>query len=83
MSVGSKKVLIVGGTRFSGLYLWKELHERGHEVTLYNRGKTALQKIPTESEDSFNKRLKETKFIKGNRQVASVSFIYYSYNHDE
>jgi len=23
-----KKVLIIGGTRFSGLYLWKELHDR-------------------------------------------------------
>jgi len=24
----SKKVLIIGGTRFSGLYLWKELYDR-------------------------------------------------------
>lgn len=71
MSVGSKKVLIVGGTRFSGLYLWKELHERGHQVTLYNRGKTALQKIPTETEEAFATRVKDTKFVKGNRQVAA------------
>jgi hypothetical protein len=29
MSAGGKKnVLIIGGTRFSGLYLFKELHDR-------------------------------------------------------
>lgn len=26
------RVLVIGGTRFSGLYLTKELHSRGHEV---------------------------------------------------
>lgn len=25
---GKKRVLIIGGTRFSGLYLFKELHDR-------------------------------------------------------
>jgi len=28
MSIAPKKVLIIGGTRFSGLYLWKELYDR-------------------------------------------------------
>lgn len=70
MMSASKKVLIVGGTRFSGLYLWKELYQRGHEVTLYNRGKTALTKIPSESEEDFANRTKNSKFIKGNRQNA-------------
>jgi len=28
MAAGGKKVLIIGGSRFSGLYLFKELHER-------------------------------------------------------
>lgn len=32
--VGRKRVLVIGGTRFSGLYLTKELHSRGHEVCL-------------------------------------------------
>lgn len=27
-----QRVLVIGGTRFSGLYLTKELHSRGHEV---------------------------------------------------
>lgn len=30
--VGKKRVLVIGGTRFSGLFLTKELHSRGHEV---------------------------------------------------
>ena len=29
---GKQRVLVIGGTRFSGLYLTKELHSRGHEV---------------------------------------------------
>jgi len=37
-------------------------------VTLFNRGKTALKKIPGESDADFDKRCKDTTFIKGNRQ---------------
>jgi len=70
----SKRVLIVGGTRFSGLYLWNELNKRGHQVTLFNRGKTALKKLPKESEDEFLKRKERTNFINGNRQDANVGF---------
>jgi nucleoside-diphosphate-sugar epimerase len=32
------RILIVGGTRFVGVYLTKILVERGHEVVLFNRG---------------------------------------------
>lgn len=32
------RVLIMGGTRFIGVYLTKHLVELGHEVTLFNRG---------------------------------------------
>lgn len=32
-AVGKQRVLVIGGTRFSGLYLTKELHSRGHEVS--------------------------------------------------
>jgi nucleoside-diphosphate-sugar epimerase len=32
------RVLIIGGTRFIGLYLSKILVEQGHEVVLFNRG---------------------------------------------
>ncbi|MEB3312329.1 MAG: NAD-dependent epimerase/dehydratase family protein [Snowella sp.] len=33
------RVLIMGGTRFIGVYLTKTLVEQGHEVVLFNRGK--------------------------------------------
>ena len=32
------RILIMGGTRFIGVYLTKVLLEQGHEVVLYNRG---------------------------------------------
>eukprot|EP01041_Mallomonas_annulata_P012462 gene12462-26212_t len=69
MTAGSKKVLIIGGTRFSGLYLWKELHNRGHSITLFNRGKSKITKLPKETDAEFESRLSATKFINGNRQV--------------
>ena len=91
MSVAPKNVLLIGGTRFSGLYLWKELVDRvlqprkkrysfynnmcmlctqGHKVTLFNRGKTSLKKLPKESEAQFEARKAATAFIQGNRQNA-------------
>lgn len=69
MSTQPKSVLLIGGTRFSGLYLWRELHSRGHHVTLFNRGKTSLKPLPNESTEQFEKRIADTKFVKGNRQV--------------
>ena len=37
---GVMKVLVMGGTRFNGLALVRELAEHGHEVTTFNRGVT-------------------------------------------
>lgn len=34
------KVLVMGGTRFNGLALVRELTRRGHDVTVLNRGRT-------------------------------------------
>lgn len=65
-----KNVLIIGGTRFSGLWLWKELLDRGHSVTLFNRGKTAMQPIPRETDEQFQKRIASTRFIAGDRTNA-------------
>lgn len=61
-------VLLIGGTRFSGAYLWTELHKRGHIVTLYNRGKTPPKKLPLETEQGFQARLAAAKFLKGDRK---------------
>ncbi|CAM9854807.1 unnamed protein product, partial [Phaeothamnion confervicola] len=72
MSAGSMRVLVIGGTRFSGLYLARELHERGHEVVLYNRGKTATRQLPGENDAAFEKRKADTKTIVGDRQNPDV-----------
>ena len=75
MSSSSKKVLVIGGTRFSGLYLWKELYSRGHSVTLFNRGKSSFKKLPQESEEQFDARVKAVRVIKGDRYVINMIFL--------
>src|SRR5689334_15856565 len=40
------RILILGGTRFLGRYLTGEALERGHEVTLFNRGRTHPELFP-------------------------------------
>jgi len=37
---GSKRILVMGGTRFIGCYLVAKLRELGHQVVVCNRGKT-------------------------------------------
>ena len=36
------KVLVMGGSRFVGLHSVLELEKHGHQVTVFNRGQTAL-----------------------------------------
>ena len=62
-------VLIIGGSRFSGNYLWKELHNRNHQVTVYNRGKTPVPRCVRESDEEYQKRMDATTFVKGDRKV--------------
>lgn len=50
------KILIIGGTRFLGRHLVNSARARGHEVTLFNRGKT--------NPDLFRK----VKTIRGDRE---------------
>lgn len=38
MKIAALKILILGGTHFLGIHLTEELVNRGHEVTLFNRG---------------------------------------------
>ena len=40
------KILIIGGTRFLGRHLVESALARGHEVTLFNRGKTNPELFP-------------------------------------
>jgi len=39
------KVLVMGGTRFSGLYLARELALSGHQVVLFNRGRVPMENM--------------------------------------
>jgi nucleoside-diphosphate-sugar epimerase len=70
--VQAYNVLIIGGTRFSGAALWKELYDRGHDVTVYNRGKTTPKPVVSarESESDFQQRIQAAKFLKGDRTDA-------------
>ena len=45
------RILIMGGTRFIGVYLTKILAERGHEVVLFNRGN---KPVPVEGIQQIN-----------------------------
>jgi nucleoside-diphosphate-sugar epimerase len=67
-------VLIIGGTRFSGAALWKELHDRGHTVTVYNRGKTMPKVVAPhrETEDELSARVAAAKFLAGDRADADA-----------
>ena len=40
------KILVIGGTRFLGRHLVNVVQTRGHEVTLFNRGKTNPDLFP-------------------------------------
>src|SRR5438046_1577997 len=40
------KILILGGTRFLGRHLVSSGLERGHEITLFNRGRLSAAEIP-------------------------------------
>ncbi|KAM0034363.1 putative NAD(P)-binding domain superfamily [Helianthus debilis subsp. tardiflorus] len=51
----SKKVLVMGGTRFIGIFLSPLLVEEGHQVTLFTRGKAPVtQPWPGEADDAYN-----------------------------
>jgi len=68
--IAPKDVLIIGGTRFSGLYLWKELYDRGHKVTIFNRGKTSLKPLRGESDEDFQTRKSAASYVNGDRKIA-------------
>ncbi|CAN8062563.1 unnamed protein product, partial [Agarophyton chilense] len=59
-----KRVLVVGGTRFSGLYLVHELAARGAHVVLLNRGSRRVGdpalRVPAETDAHFAQRNSRT-----------------------
>ncbi len=53
-SVAPKKILMLGGTRFIGVYVARMLVEQGHDVTLLTRGKSpVVSQIPDDTDESF------------------------------
>uniref|UniRef100_A0A383V3T5 NAD-dependent epimerase/dehydratase domain-containing protein n=1 Tax=Tetradesmus obliquus TaxID=3088 RepID=A0A383V3T5_TETOB len=68
-AVEPKKILMMGGTRFIGLYLARQLVEAGHEVTLYTRGKKAItSQIADDTDWGYKKFASSVKHIAGDRQ---------------
>lgn len=63
-----KKILMMGGTRFIGLYLARQLVEAGHDVTLFTRGKKAItSQIADDTDDSYKHFASKIKHISGDR----------------
>lgn len=71
-----KRVLVIGGTRFSGLYLAHELANRGAELVLLNRGSKLVGDpklmVPGESADAFKERNARTSLIVADRTDAAA-----------
>lgn len=70
-SLADKRILVIGGTRFSGLYLVNELTERGAQVVILNRGSKPVGhpslKVPGESDDHFAQRNERTSALIADR----------------
>ncbi|KAI4365286.1 hypothetical protein MLD38_021283 [Melastoma candidum] len=65
----SKKILIMGGTRFSGVFLSRLLVKEGHQVTLFTRGKAPItQQLPGESGQDYADFSSKIQHLKGDRK---------------
>ncbi|KAL2468677.1 Chloroplast stem-loop binding protein of 41 kDa b [Forsythia ovata] len=65
----AKKILIMGGTRFIGIFLSRLLVKEGHQVTLFTRGKAPItQQLPGESEADFADFSSKILHLKGDRK---------------
>ncbi|XP_057493447.1 chloroplast stem-loop binding protein of 41 kDa b, chloroplastic [Actinidia eriantha] len=64
-----KKILIMGGTRFIGVFLSRLLVDEGHQVTLFTRGKSPItQQLPGESDEDYAKFSSKILHLKGDRK---------------
>ncbi|ONI04215.1 hypothetical protein PRUPE_6G309500 [Prunus persica] len=65
----AKKILIMGGTRFIGLFLSRLLVKEGHQVTLFTRGKAPItQQLPGESDKDYTDFASKILHLKGDRK---------------
>ncbi|CAM6092986.1 unnamed protein product [Calypogeia fissa] len=64
-----KDILILGGTRFIGLFLARLLVKEGYSVTLLTRGKSPVTKqLPGETDEEYAAYSSQVKHIKADRQ---------------
>ncbi|KAL8114993.1 chloroplast stem-loop binding protein of 41 kDa b, chloroplastic [Apium graveolens] len=69
LQVTAKKILIMGGTRFIGVFLSRLLVKEGHQVTLFTRGKAPItQNLPGESEADYDAFKSQISHLKGDRK---------------
>ncbi|XVF05920.1 hypothetical protein REPUB_Repub06bG0003300 [Reevesia pubescens] len=65
----TKKILIMGGTRFIGVFLSRLLVKEGHQVTLFTRGKAPItQQLPGESDTEYSDFKSKILHLKGDRK---------------
>ena len=68
-TVPKKNILILGGTRFIGVYLARDLIKAGHEVTLLTRGKAPItQQIADDTDASYAEYKSKVKHIAADRK---------------
>ncbi len=68
-SVAPKKILMLGGTRFIGVYVARMLIEQGHEVTLLTRGKSPVTaQIPDDTDEGYANYASAVKHIACDRK---------------
>src|SRR3954463_4194674 len=60
-------ILILGGTGFTGPFQVKYALERGHKVTVFNRGKTHPGEVPKEVEQLVGDRNSNLDALKGRK----------------
>ncbi|KAL5981605.1 Chloroplast stem-loop binding protein of 41 kDa b, chloroplastic [Asimina triloba] len=65
----TKKILIMGGTRFIGVFLSRLLVKEGHQVTLFTRGKAPItQQLPGEPDTEYSEFSSKILHLKGDRK---------------
>src|SRR5256712_2088234 len=71
-SVKPLRILILGGTGFTGPYQVRYALSRGHEVTTFNRGKTHPGELPNEVEQLVGDRNGQLDALKGRKWDVAI-----------
>ncbi len=71
-SVKPLRILILGGTGFTGPYQVRYALSRGHKVTTFNRGKTHPGELPSEVEQLVGDRNGKLDALKGRKWDAAI-----------